>query len=148
MGNYYDDDAKSIQTQYDDITERGYVKDDIRTPPYRHEHFPPDVMALLEVISNALDEVYPLTIDQWEDGFRRDTNPEQEIAIWLHTVQVYKHITTKMLQNLHLSHRKTIFRLLVQCMNTSQRDSALQDAASMGIPDQIAEIVVSQFYGA
>lgn len=35
-----------------------------------------------------------------------------------------------------------------ESFNTPQREIALQEAAAMGIPDQIIEIVFSQFYGA
>lgn len=146
MANDQNDDLKNVQAQYDNIMKRGHL-DNVRVSPYRHARFPPEIMSVLEEITSILSEVYPLTIDQWEDGFRRDTTPEKEIAIWLYTARLYKHLTTQELQGLQLYHRQTIFRLLVECMNNSQCEVVLQNAALMGVPDQIAKLVVSQFYG-
>ena len=57
---------------------------------YQREAFNSEVRALFAQLKSALDEVYPRTIDEWEDGFRHDRNPEKEIAIWLHIAEVYK----------------------------------------------------------
>ena len=49
---------------------------------------------VLVVIRDSLQEVHPLTLEQWEDRFRRDANPKQQIADWLHVAKVYKHFST------------------------------------------------------
>ncbi|MFO7901546.1 MAG: hypothetical protein R6U98_02700 [Pirellulaceae bacterium] len=46
-------------------------------------------------IKSALDEVYRLSVDEWEDGFRRDENPRRHIAIWLRISRAYKLFTSR-----------------------------------------------------
>lgn len=56
----------------------------LQKSPDRHPPFPEQGRDYLRQIKAALDEVYPLTLEAWEDGFRRDHNAEREIATWLH----------------------------------------------------------------
>ena len=42
---------------------------------YKHPPFQEGVRDFLRAIKRDLDEIYPLTLAQWEDGFRRDRNP-------------------------------------------------------------------------
>src|SRR5579859_6454878 len=44
--------------------------------------FGPEFLEVFEFLSETLAEVYPQTVEEWADGFRRDANPKQEIAIW------------------------------------------------------------------
>ena len=60
------------------------VQGEIRHPP-----FPAEVRAKISQILDTLKEVHPLTIAEWEEGFRRDTHPEREIALWLHFCKCY-----------------------------------------------------------
>jgi len=61
---------------------------------YKHQPFGPEVRDLFARLKVALDEVYPRMIEEWEDGFRHDQNPEKEIAIWLHIAEVYQRCTS------------------------------------------------------
>jgi hypothetical protein len=64
-----------------------------RPGPYQHGPFSKEVRDYLRQIKQALDEVYPQTLEQWEDGFRRDRNVERQIALWLHISSVYRRFT-------------------------------------------------------
>ena len=48
----------------------------------KHPPFPEDIRVYIRRIEAAFKEHRDLTFDEWEDGFRRDTNPVQEIALW------------------------------------------------------------------
>src|SRR3954469_16250683 len=48
----------------------------------QREKLPPELLERVQKIKATLDEVYPKTIEFWEDGFCRDAHPDQEIAIW------------------------------------------------------------------
>jgi hypothetical protein len=52
---------------------------------YVHPEFPPDVRERFRRLERVFDGVYPRTVEQWEDGFRRDAYPWDEIATseWL-----------------------------------------------------------------
>src|SRR5437867_3265790 len=60
--------------------------------PYRHPPFSEEVRGMLRNIQQILQEVYPLTLEQWEDGFRRDTNAEREIAAWVYLSHIYSQV--------------------------------------------------------
>lgn len=55
----------------------------------RRENLPPELMERVRKIKTDLDQVYPKTIEFWEDGFCRDMHPEKEIAIWEHIAFIY-----------------------------------------------------------
>src|SRR4051812_12718202 len=50
----------------------------------KHPSFSEDIRAYIRQIQEAFAEHRPLSFEEWEEGFRRDANPEREIAIWSH----------------------------------------------------------------
>jgi hypothetical protein len=42
---------------------------------FQHPPFDEEVRDHLHEIKSALNEVYPMSLEQWEDGFRRDRTP-------------------------------------------------------------------------
>ena len=48
---------------------------------YRHPPFSEEVRDILRQLKASLDEVIPRTVEQWEDGFRKDIHAEREIAL-------------------------------------------------------------------
>lgn len=80
-----------------------------RNTPFRHETLPRALMAEIERIKQALDDVYPMSIQEWVDGFRKDMNPEKEVAWWLHVVTVF----SAQAAGLSIEERKRIFREVI-----------------------------------
>lgn len=68
----------------DEISLAGKVKH----PPFNEEK-----RQKLRQMKAALDEVYPKTIEELEETFRKDSDPDQEIAIRLHIASVYQQST-------------------------------------------------------
>ena len=56
----------------------------------RHPAFDEGARAYIRSIQEAFAEHRPLSFEEWEDGFRRDTRPEEEIAIWSYAADVYR----------------------------------------------------------
>jgi hypothetical protein len=54
-----------------------------RNTPRRHETLPTDLLADVERIKRTLDDVYPMSLDDWIDGFLRDRHPENEVRWWV-----------------------------------------------------------------
>jgi hypothetical protein len=46
-----------------------------KSPPQQFE-FGPEFLEVFEFLSETLAEVYPQTVEEWADGFRRDANPK------------------------------------------------------------------------
>src|SRR4051812_42205186 len=84
----------------------------------RAESFPEEIRDLFRDLKFKLDDVYPMSIEGWEDGFLRDAHPEKEIALWLHVADIYSRFTSE--GNLSLEQKKEYFRVLATCMNSSR----------------------------
>jgi hypothetical protein len=89
--------------------------------------------------------VYPQTLDEWEDGFRRDANPEREIALWCHMARVYWRAT----EGKALDHeaKRAYFRVILSCAN-APREQVLRVTELGAISHDEAQEIVELFYGA
>src|SRR6266851_1639464 len=56
--------------------------EDLKPGPIRHQQLPPELMTRIESLRSTLDEVYPMSMGEWLDGFQRDAHPEQEVIWW------------------------------------------------------------------
>jgi hypothetical protein len=52
-------------------------------PPI-HEKLPPDLVGRIRLVRAALLAVYPGSMANWLDGFRRDSHPAKEVMVWEH----------------------------------------------------------------
>jgi hypothetical protein len=111
---------------------------------YQHPPFTEEIRDHLRQIMASIGEVYPLSLEQWEDGFRRDANPEKEIALWLHLAEVYSRLTAE--ADLSLGQKTDYFRILVGCMN-SPRKHVLQVVTLSEISKAEATSVIEAFFG-
>jgi hypothetical protein len=55
---------------------------DIQQAPIRHESLANDLMPRIEATYRAIGHYQCPSLEQWELGFMRDTNPESEVAVW------------------------------------------------------------------
>jgi hypothetical protein len=77
----------------------------------------------IRAIQDALADVRPLTFEEWEDGFRRDTNPDAEIRIWLWIAYAYLHFTRG--RDLDLEQKRDILLVMVVCASNGPEHAAL-----------------------
>ena len=77
----------------------------------RHESLSDALVARVRKFEPVFAEVYPQTHEQWLDGFKRDADPEPEVAIWESMAAAYQGFT----QKTQLSHdaKKEVFGLLL-----------------------------------
>lgn len=57
--------------------------------PIRHPELPAALMKRIRRLEEIFVEIYPATHEEWLDGFKRDANPEREIAIWEYMASAY-----------------------------------------------------------
>ena len=48
----------------------------LKKSPHQHFEFGPEFLEVYKFLSETLAEVYPQTVEEWADGFRRDANPK------------------------------------------------------------------------
>jgi hypothetical protein len=84
-------------------------------PPVRHPPFGEAVRPPLRHIWDTLYDALPQTVEEWEDGFRRDTNPDAEIAFWLTVAEAYTHLTAG--RPLSPEQKRDLLEVIFACLN-------------------------------
>jgi hypothetical protein len=119
------------------------LPDQLRQSEVRHPEFGEDVRDYIRRIQAAFAEQRPLSFEEWEEGFRRDADPEREIAIWLHAADVYTALTA---DEPSADRRRDVYRCLVACMTTGP-DAVWHVLRPELLSRQEAEQVVRRFFG-
>jgi len=124
--------------------------DGAQLPLNSHQHppFDEEIRDLLRQIQAALDEVYPMSLEGWEDGFRRDHSPEREIAYWLHLAQVYARLTAPDDPlGATFERRQDVFTILTRC-GIAPRERVLTVTDLETLSREEAKRVVDAFFEA
>lgn len=90
---------------------------DLTNCEYRHPPFEGNLRNDIETIQSSFPGVYEHSYEFWEDGFRKDTHPANEISIWLTIAEVFGQFT----EGRPLDYQKEVFKLLLTC-SASPRD--------------------------
>jgi hypothetical protein len=78
---------------------------------FLHAPFPDAVRQQVDRIREVFHDVSPHTLEELESGFRRDTNPGREIALWLWMADVFEQFTAG--RELVYEERKDIFDVIL-----------------------------------
>lgn len=111
--------------------------------PIKHPEFDEGTRDYIRQIQVAFAEHRPLTFEEWEDGFRRDDNPEREIAIWSHAADVYAACVNS---EPDASRRREVYRCIVTAMSTGP-NAIWQVFRSDVLSRSESEHVVARFFG-
>lgn len=79
--------------------------------PIRHAELPPALIERVKALEPVFADVYPITHEQWLEGFQRDVHPEREIAIWEQIAIAFSQFTAG--RNLSREVRREAFGLLL-----------------------------------
>jgi len=90
-----------------------------------------------------LAEVYPCTLDEWEDGFLRERNAEREIAVWL---LISEHFTAFVnAHQLSRAQRQEAFELMVGCTTVSNKAAFWATASPKSLTREQVKAVIAPF---
>lgn len=109
---------------------------------YQHEPFKGEMKARIESIMADLSEVYSLSYEEWEDGFRRDQNPLNEIVIWERIISVYQRFANK---TSNLARKKEIYSVVVTC-SYSEPSQVLNQVSLNELTEEQAKEIVRAYY--
>lgn len=134
-----------IQAHMNGVDEPIWVEPNtLRQGNIKHPPFPEPVRRELEEMYEVLREVYPISFQEWEDGFRRDHTPENEIAIWRRIAHWYKYFALSGDSN-SAEQRRDYFRLLLTCSNSPRQNIwQVADRGVLSRPE--AERVIAAYY--
>jgi hypothetical protein len=116
----------------------------VEAGPICHPPIGEELMARIRrTIMEPLSEVYPKTLNQWEDGFRRDRHAEREIAIWEIIAQRYTAFVDA--NKLNKKQRKEVFQLMVRCTNVPNRSAFWETTRPQSLTREQVEAVIAPF---
>lgn len=104
---------------------------EVRPAPIRHSKLSPELMSRVRLIRAALLEVFPMSMEAWVDGFRRDTTPESEIAVWERISSVFLECSFGKAK----SARKNIYDQVIKLLAAGCSD---------GVPEYIRQAAASR----
>jgi hypothetical protein len=81
---------------------------------FKHPPFNASIRIYIEQIQAAFAEHYPLSREEWENGFRRDENAAQQIAVWWYAADIYRVFAANELSR---PRRADIYKCLLACMS-------------------------------
>ena len=116
--------------------------DPVKPGPYQRNSLPSDLSSRVKALKQVLDEVYPKSLEEWEDGFLRDLHPEKEVAICERIAAVYeatKHLTKDE------PGRREAFKVLLTCSVSNERD-VLHVLDIRAISRSAAKQIISMYY--
>jgi len=90
---------------------------------FKHERFTGERRRLMKYFSRVFASVYPRTRQEWEDEFRKDQNPDKEIAIWTVIADVFEYFTKG--RSFPFKTKMDYFRIIVS-WSINGLDAALQ----------------------
>jgi hypothetical protein len=79
-----------------------------------HPPFPEPARQAMRSLRETFIDVYPRTVEEWEDGFRRDQDFHEEIALWLFMQEVFLHFTADRV--LDPEQKRHIFEVINACV--------------------------------
>lgn len=119
------------------------LPEQLEPSPIRHPPFDEEIRTYIRDIHSAFAEHRDISVQEWEDGFRRDANPLREIAGFSYAAEVYRLFTQ---DDLDAMRRAEVYRLLIACMTTSP-DSVWHVVKLNALSRADAERIVRRFYG-
>ena len=87
----------------------------LKPGPIRHEHLSLSLMARINYLRSTLQEVFPQSMDEWLDAFRRDANPEAEVKWWERLARCYRGYSDK--RELSAEQKKALFSVVFKLGN-------------------------------
>jgi hypothetical protein len=106
--------------------------------PVLQPPFGEDVRQVVRHIRDALQDVVSLTAEEWEDGFRRDANPAEEIAFWCSVAEAYMHFTAS--RSLSPEQKRDLLEVIFACLNNGPEYVLLTTSPSTLSPDQVRQV--------
>lgn len=115
----------------------------LKQSDHRHPPFEGDVKEAIESLASDLSSVRPMSYEQWEDGFRRDQNPERELAGWLHLAAILKILSERFAFD--DDQRKECYMVLVACY-TGDRETVRQRSDPRFLTNEQVNLAVKYFF--
>jgi hypothetical protein len=130
-GNKQDNKEEVIQTM---------DPKDIRISPVVHDTLSKTQLEEIKRIQEVFAEVNPSTLEETITDFKRDKNPDNEIAIWLQMAAAYEKFTSKSAATLDLEKKKEAYKLILMRSMASEKEALKGTDIKLLTEQEIADI--------
>jgi len=103
--------------------------DDLKPGPVRHKELPSLLIDRIEALRSALEDVYPMSMAEWLDGFQRDAHPEAEVVWWERLARCYVEYAQR--RELQCEQRKAAFNVICKLALGASDANLTGDLASL-----------------
>ncbi len=93
---------------------------DLKTPPIQHEQLSDGQLRRIKKLHETFAEVDKSSLETWIDNFKRDLNPDREIAVWERMAKAYKNYTSQ--KELSPEAKTEVFKTLLMCSMSSDEE--------------------------
>ena len=125
------------------MTEKRVSPNQLKPGPIRHEQLPITLLARIDYLRSTLEEVYPLSMAEWVDGFQRDAHPEREVLWWERLARCYVEYISR--NELNPGQRKGAFNVICKIGLGASAGELAADLANLqtGALDDIQALIRS-----
>ena len=116
--------------------------DQLKPGPIRHEALTEKQLERIRHFQAVFSEVDPTPVEKWIEDFRRDANPDREIAIWEGMAKPYEVFTAS--RNLSLEAKKEVYGVVLM-RSGAPEDEVLQHLKLKTLTDQDAKKIMALF---
>ena len=120
------------------------LKVDISTlhvSPVVHDTLSPAQLGKIEFIHNTFAEVQPGTLEETITDFKRDQNPDNEIAIWLSMANAYQKFVQKKGSNLDIASKRETYKLILLRSEMSSKEAVVEAKPKLLSAADISDIL-------
>lgn len=117
--------------------------ENIELSPVKDIEFSIEQLAQIDYIHNTFREVYPISLEETINNFKRDKNPDNEIGIWMNMVESYRPFAEKHKKENNLSLRKEAFKLILMRSMMPNKEAIEASELEFLSKEQIEDILES-----
>ena len=117
---------------------------DIQVSEVIHDSLTTEQIEKIEIIQSTFTEVYPVSLEETITNFKRDQNPDSEIAIWLQMADAYKKYLSSKQDKLDLNTKKEVYKLILSRSMMSD-DEAIVNSKLTILTEKEAKQVLSYY---
>lgn len=112
---------------------------DLILSPVVHDSLSMDQIEKIKKIQKAFSEVDSITLEETITIFKRDSDPDSEIEIWLAMLNVYEKIITKN-PALDINRKKEVYRLLLLYTRGNEAEVKAKAGLKLLTDKEVSEI--------
>ena len=110
--------------------------------PIQHDKLTEDQMSQIRHLQKVFAEVMPSSVEKWAEDFRRDLNPDNEIAIWENMAAAYEAYTSSRV--LTLEAKKDVFQVVL-LRSASSEEEVLKHLKLKTLTEKDAKEIMARY---